>query len=371
MLDLKQKEYLVQSFDGVVSEMKDALDKMTSDQSYLNVFLAKDITGTEMQNFELPSMNETIIMHLYMKSFSKDEDWDCPKYPETVYTNMYTHIVKVENPSVYLLPGNAKAANQSASEENENCDNDCAIEPMGKCVDEKVCQSTIFGFFKSIFLYFYVWFLSFLKTDECDSKYDECNNVVIDWSLGKQTPCPEKKYSSIAMCEFSLIHSLDDLEASGTLLNNAHFSQSVFMSSQSVEKSLKSILSSYKSPFRQFIHLHSATALFNRLKESSANNPNHPFSRYLYVFEDLCYYFELIGADSWTSPKPLSIRSRYFNYQSSTDHLDSRYHYYVDSYPGIVYTSDLATEAYHIAAEMFELCEIIFNELLENFEKEM
>jgi HEPN domain-containing protein len=212
-----------------------------------------------------------------------------------------------------------------------------------------------------------VWFLSFFKQDDGLLNYEECNNVVIDWSLAKQTPCPEMKYSGIAMCEFSLIHSLDDLEASGTLLNNAHFSQSVFMSSQSVEKSLKSILSSYKSSFRQFIHLHSATALFKRLKESSANNPNHPFSRYLNQFETLCHCFENIGAESWTFQKPLSIRSRYFNYQSSTDPIESRYHYYVDSYPGIVYTSDLAIEAYEIAAEMFELCEIIFDEILKKF----
>ena len=371
MSDLEQKEYLVQSFDGVVSEMKDALNKMTSDQNYLNVFLAKDITGTDIQNYEPASMSETIIMHLYMKSLDKDEeDWDNPKFPETVYTNMYKCIVKVEDPSVFLFNGNAKVANECANELNEN--NDCDIEQIGRCVDEKVCKSKYLGFFQSFFLYFYVWFLSFFKKDECDSNFEECNIVVIDRSLVKKTtPCPEMKYSGIAMCEFSLIHSLDDLEASGTLLNNAHFSQSVFMSSQSVEKSLKSILSSYKSPFRKFIHLHSATALFQCLKESSANNPNHPFSRYLYQFEDLCYYFELIGAESWTSPKPLSIRSRYFNYQTSTAHLESRYHYYVDSYPGIVYTSDLATEAYEIAAEMFELCDIIFDEILNNFETEM
>ena len=238
-------------------------------------------------------------------------------------------------------------------------------------MDEKFCNSKYLVFLKSFFLYFYVWFLSFFKNDECVLNYDECNNVVIDWSLQKPTPCPVMKYSGIAMCEFSLIQSLDDLEASCTLLNNGHFSQSVFMSSQSVEKSLKSILSSYKSSFREFIHLHSATALFKRLQESCANNPNHPFSRYQYEFETLCHCFEFIGAESWTSPKPLSIRCRYFNYQTSTDHLESRYHYYVDSYPWIVYTNDLATEAYEIAAEMFELCENIFKEVLDNFETEM
>lgn len=360
MLDLEQKDYLVQSFHGVVSDVKDALDKMTSDQSYLNVFLDKDITGTDMPNDQLASMSETLIMHLYMNSLKKDEDWDSPKFPETVYTNMYTSIVKVENPSVFLVNGNVKLDNECGNEQNENSDNNFAIE---KCVDEKVWQAKLHCFFQSIFFPFYVWFLSFFKKDECESNYEECNNVVIERSLVKQDE--EMKYSGIAMCEFSLIHSLDDLEASLTLLNNAHFSQSVFMSSQSVEKSLKSILSSYQSSFPQFIHLHSATALFKRLRESSVDNPNHPFSRYLYQFEDLCYYFEMIGEESWTRPKPLSIRSRYFNYQNST------YHYYVDSYPGIVFSSDHATEAYYIAAEMFELCDVIFTEVLNNFEAEM
>ena len=72
MSDLKQKEYLVQSFDVVVSRMKDAINKMTSDQSFLNVFLDKDITGTDMPHFQTASMYETIIMHLYMKNLKKD-----------------------------------------------------------------------------------------------------------------------------------------------------------------------------------------------------------------------------------------------------------------------------------------------------------
>ena len=40
-------------------------------------------------------------------------------------------------------------------------------------------------------------------------------------------------------CVNTLIQSFDDLEASRTLLSNEHFSQSVFMSSQSVEKGFK------------------------------------------------------------------------------------------------------------------------------------
>ena len=91
MSDLEPKEYLVKSFDAVASEMKDKIHKMTS---FLNVFQVKDITGTEMPDYKMASIYETMIMHLYIKKLRGEEDWDNSQFPQTVYTNMYEHIVQ-------------------------------------------------------------------------------------------------------------------------------------------------------------------------------------------------------------------------------------------------------------------------------------
>ncbi len=77
---------------------------------------------------------------------------------------------------------------------------------------------------------------------------------------------PDILFKSIAMCEFTLIQSFDDLKAAETLLEKEHFSQSVFMSSQVVEKALKSLLSLLKRPFITFFNLHSAEVLVSRLQ---------------------------------------------------------------------------------------------------------
>ena len=393
MSDFVSKEYLVESFDAIVSEMKDTSNKMTSNQCFLNVFENKDISGTDMSDFKMASTYETMIMYLYIKKLSakNEEDWDFPKFPETVYTEMYEKIVEVRHPSDFLGKGedvrDSECPEKNVSE--VDCDEEMAQNVKG--MDEKYCQAKFFGFFKSFLFYFYVCFQFFfnnaVQVDECGLNSAECGNVVkredfecpeytcppsqsIDWSLLKPTPCPVMEYSGIAMCEFTLIQSMDDLEASHTLLTNSHFSQSVFMSSQSVEKSLKSILSSYKMFFPTFKNLHCAKKLFRQLEECRKNKAHNPYSMYSDRFETLCHHFESIGADSWTFPKPLSIRCRYFNYQSSTFDLSSRHHYYVDSYPGLVYTRDLATEAYEIAEEIFKLSEIIIEELVNKFETE-
>jgi hypothetical protein len=77
--------------------------------------------------------------------------------------------------------------------------------------------------------------------------------------------------------------------------------------------------------------------------------------------KSLCLEFESIGADSWECYNPLSIRSRYFNFQTEWwgDLFETRYLYYVDSYPGNVYTADLSLRAFEIAKEIFETAEKI------------
>jgi len=104
-------------------------------------------------------------------------------------------------------------------------------------------------------------------------------------------PEPALLYAHLAMCEYTLIQSHDDLKCAQTLLGEGHYPQAVFMCSQSVEKSL-----------------------------------------------------------DW-SP-------------------GSRFHYYVDSYPGVVFTKDVAKIAYAIAKEIFRMTEIIHEENIQNFNEQ-
>ena len=171
------------------------------------------------------------------------------------------------------------------------------------------------------------------------------------------------------MCEFTLIQSHDDLEAAECLLNNKHYCQSVFMSSQSVDKCLKSLLYFFRYSFSLYSHQHCASKQASMLKYKHLKHPGTPYEKYNEQFQTLCDRFESLGAESWMYRQPLSIRSRYFNYQTeSLKNSESQNHYFVNSYPGVVFTCDVATEAFEIAKALFEMSEHIHEENVQNFD---
>ena len=47
MSEFVSKEALIESFQEIVSEMQDTITEMTKNQSFLNVFEDRDITGTD------------------------------------------------------------------------------------------------------------------------------------------------------------------------------------------------------------------------------------------------------------------------------------------------------------------------------------
>jgi len=185
---------------------------------------------------------------------------------------------------------------------------------------------------------------------------DHCSDCYEDQKPDATMTPLEKQFVNIAMCECTLIQSFDDLKSAETLLFDGHYSQSVFLSSQSVEKTLKSLLSFFRDTFTSFFNLHSATMLVNRLDSCVIKSVETPYHRFHDCFKSLCSEFEAIGKDSWVCANPLSVRSRYFNFQTSLK-SDSIHQYYVDSFPGLVYTRELATRAFEIAKEMFDMAE--------------
>ncbi len=65
---------------------------------------------------------------------------------------------------------------------------------------------------------------------------------------------------------------------------------------------------------------------------------------------------------------PILIRSRYFNYQTDWDQpWETRFLYYFDSYPGVVFTQKIAQTGYEKAKRIFEMSEIIHKENVESF----
>ena len=174
---------------------------------------------------------------------------------------------------------------------------------------------------------------------------------------------PAQLYAHIAFGEYTLIQSHDDLQAAKTLLSNEHFSQSVFMSSQSVEKSLKSLCRLFEVHFTAFIKKHCAVELYGQLSQVMCKIP---YNIYCERLQMLCSSFEILGEESWLCSNPLSIRSRYF-YFNNDWHSDSRYYYSFESFPGLVYTRELARDAFMICEEIFQMSEEIFL----NFNNEM
>jgi len=163
------------------------------------------------------------------------------------------------------------------------------------------------------------------------------------------------------MSECDLISSMGDLKAAETLLLNHHYCQAVLLSSQSVEKSLKSLLALFKGPFNSIIHAHSATQLVEVLNRLFSNDIY--YSKHHEQFLVLCKQFEALGASSWMGSKPLSIRARYFQYRKYPVN-----YYMLESFPGVVFTKDIATEAFVIAKELFVKSQAMFNEKFNNLD---
>ena len=395
MAKFVSKEYLVESFGEVVSELKDTMNEMTLNESFLNVFENKDVTGGDKSDFKYATTSQTMLMHLYITNLCNKNNWDEFPFAETEYTNMYRKIVQLKHPLDFLGNGDDSSECDSECPPQIDCEENWDDESAANrnATDDKCCLSMFLSFFYSFLLTIYLWCTSGVnvvphcdENESSDSGYEE-SPIIVDTECAQSNPLnessqfsifahernskPKLRYSSIAMCECTLIQSLDDLQASHTLLLNGHYSQSVFLSTQSVEKSLKSILSSYNYYFKYYFNLHDATSLCSHLEENRTKYPDNPYSWYYDRFQTLCERFESIGADSWTCPNPLSIRCRYFNFQSSYKFIESRYHYYVDSYPGIIYTQEVASEAYEIADEIFKLCEEIFDGLLIQYEEQL
>ena len=425
------KEDLIESFHEIVSEMQDTINEMNLNQCFLHVFDNKDITGLDMSelttNYLYTSEFQKILMHLYVNKLilKNGGSWNLFPFPSTVFTQMYENIVEIKRPFQLLgLEEDDTASeclneieceqepdwddemaqqrmDENATQNDKNCNSkfltffaafflvwynflfsDAMHEKLNK--NENKWNTKFLTFFQSVFLYFQFWYDYFfyndVESEECGLHLAECGDVVsmddcekevIDWSKYRSRPGElDLEYNDIARCECTLIQSIDDLDASRTLLTQKLYSQSVFMSTQTVEKCLKSILTSYKLCFTTYFSLHCANALLKKLQDRCQLFPNHPYSRFADRFQTLCHRFESIGADSWTCPNPLSIRSRYFNFQTWNNHTESHLHYYVDSFPGLVYTQDLATEAYEIAEEIFQMSESIFEDIVNDFEEQ-
>ena len=71
MSEFVSKEALIESFQEIVSEMQDTITEMTKNQSFLNVFEDRDITGTDMAEIVSRGRRandfQTIVTHLYIK----------------------------------------------------------------------------------------------------------------------------------------------------------------------------------------------------------------------------------------------------------------------------------------------------------------
>jgi len=119
-------------------------------------------------------------------------------------------------------------------------------------------------------------------------------------------------------------------------------------------------LALFKGPFNSTIHAHSATELVKVLHRLFCNDIY--YSKHHEQFLILCKYFEALGASSWIGSKPLSIRARYFQYRKDTVNKKPVNYYMLDSFPGVVFTKDIATETFVIAKELFKKSEAIFNE---------
>jgi len=379
------KEYLVESFAEMVSNLKSEMDDLMSSKDFLNIFEGKDI----VQHGAIPTKNQQILMHLYVSHLS-EKNFDIPELPSTEfeYTRMYSKIVLLDW-HISVLAGRGHQSSAAEEDWGTECNERCTDTPSKECTEvlpvedegtsleeqmethnitsEVSLSNRLRKFFSPLFTLWNIaipYFFPNMNKPE-----------VKDYEKLYREQIPKEsalRYSHIAMCEYTLIQSADDLKCAETLLREAHYPQSVFMSSQSIEKCLKSLLGFHKCVFQFYINRHSATELVSHLTNHLLNKKDKytPYAKYHDEFIYLCELFESLGHDSWTVDMPISIRSRYFNYQTDWDQpWESRFHYYVDSYPGVVFTQELAQTGYEIAQRIFEMSEIIHEENVESFEE--
>jgi HEPN domain-containing protein len=364
------KEDLVESFMEVATELKSEIDELMYTQQYLEVFDGNDVYDPT----RAPTLIKDIIMYLYMNNVvNKLNGWTHPhKFNDTMYTNMYHHLFKVRSRYKFIpLPSYTDTSDedddsgcvQRTKEEEEDWDECNPSETPERNVGVPKTSPEVASSDPA-------------KPSQTPNKGETSTEVASPArsalvALAKQSEPTEPAllYAHLAMCEYTLIQSHDDLKCAQTLLGEGHYPQAVFMCSQSVEKSLKSLLTFFKFHFFFYMNRHSATELVSSLRRCNNDKPNTPYSKYASQFQPLCEIFESLGAESWTIEMPLSIRSRYFNFQTDWS-PGSRFHYYVDSYPGVVFTKDVAKIAYAIAKEIFRMTEIIHEENIQNFNEQ-
>jgi HEPN domain-containing protein len=180
--------------------------------------------------------------------------------------------------------------------------------------------------------------------DEDDYNNFKPETSRIDWF--------EKDYSmrDIGMCECALIQGFDDLSAALILFDHEKYPQCIFSLSQTVEKSLKGIASLVNVPFHFYINNHNSVDILNEIIRYA----NHlDFVDELLRLKTLCAEFELIGDSSWSIKQSLAVRCRYFCYNQQND-------YVCTSYPGVVYSKEMAKEALDYSKEIFDICDSIY-----------
>jgi len=277
-----------------------------------------------------------------INSSDAEEDWDSDSYGRC------TDTPSKESKEVWQIADkDTSSAEEQLLETHKNTSDVCLSKRVW------MCFSPLFTLWNIAIPFFFPNMYQLKKTDWVKVKENFRLEKPKDRAL---------LYSHIAMCEYTLIQSADDLKCAETLLREAHYLQSVFMSSQSIDKCLKSLLRYHKYTFQFYINRHSATELVSYLKSHLTNNPD-TYTRYE-KFQDefvyLCKVFESLGHETWTVNMPISICSRYFNFQTDWDQpWESQFHYYVDSYPGVVFTHEIAQTGYEIAKRKFEMSEII------------
>jgi len=343
------KGFLVATFSEMRDNITLLMDEMTADESYLRIF-EKD---EDPYSYEWHAMEDKKIffLHLYLQTLKK-KNWggDFP-YQDTPLTNLFDNVVTLKHRNDILQPKEEDGEDDSNcgsvnTDEEEDWDNQCLQNTITNMLPEQGLEEDFNDFRNS--------YRESDNSNDSDDSDDSGYEKETKQTKKKVDDEPAQLYSHIAYGEYTLIQSHDDLMASKCLFENGYNSQSVFMSSQSVEKSLKSLLKIFKCKFEEYIHNHDANQLLNQMYHHTYDSP------YYESMSDLCYRFEMIGRSNIGRTKALSIRSIYFESDAMED-------YYYDSFPGLVFTSDLANEAFNIAEKLFLMCETIHEEFFFNF----
>lgn len=386
---MASEHYLMESFTEVLGEIKDRMEEMAANKSYLNVFEGKDIYE---QHYIITPIHQ-IIMHLYIRHLNSKrlDEVECFDYKITTYTELYEDLVSLKSTS------DPSIVECSDWDEEPEClkpptsvilesKSDHSIKECSDWDEEsfKPPTSVMFGNVD-------------LQSDESQSDesghsntsgYEQENssnnlsnniqNVESDDS-GYYDGCTsdeeknvdrsyfdtdeyrsfviEAKKSKLPMCQYTFIQSYADLQGAKTLFYDELYSQSVFLTSQSVEKSLKS-LAHLMSQVSKCIKKHSAEDIF---KDVKCRQLDESFGTYSEQLGTLCSMFESIGGKpdrNWRGAN-MSIRSRYFRH-------DAQSNYYLETNPSSVFTYKEANEAIQIAEEIFVITEYIFEEYCKN-----